>query len=114
MNITLQVSIDPILLTMLAGTVIPLVTALVTKSSLGSEYKAIISLVLSAIAGTAIQINNTTAGTFEWREALAATATTAAFSIAAYVGIWKPVTNVNSNMAPGFGLGTKEPAPPQI
>lgn len=101
---TTLITLDPFLLSALIGIVIPLVVALVTKLSLDSRIKAILSIILSAIGGTLVQVNNN-GGTFDWKQALVATAVTAGTAIVSYVGAWKPVLDPNAVLAPNRGIG---------
>ena len=90
---------------------IPVAVALVTKASLDSRWKAVISIVLSAVVvlihrsttndGTAVI---SAAAAFDW-------ALTTAIAVASYVGFWSPVVDVNQTLAPTVGLGPVTPRP---
>jgi len=100
-----MITLNPLLLTLLIGAIIPLVVALITKATLDNRWKAIITMVLAAISGTLVTINDQ-GGTFEWKQAVVATAATAITSIATYLGFWAPAVDPNTKLAPQFGLGS--------
>lgn len=104
MNITL----DPLLVTLIAGAVIPVIVAFTTKAGASSGLKAIVNIVLSTVVGTLTQIVNN-GGTFELKGTVVATLITLVTSLTAYNGLWKPVTGLNTKTLPNVGLGATQP-----
>lgn len=83
------------IVSVLVGTLIPILTALVTRWNASPGVKAVTNLVLSAIAGFGAEfIKADNAGQeFYWQGALLTTIVTFVVSVATYYGLWKP-TNV--------------------
>lgn len=76
----------------MVGTVIPILTALVTRSTASSSVKALVSLGLSAVASFGTEfINNH--DHFYWQGALLTTVVVFITSVGTYMGLWKP-TNI--------------------
>lgn len=101
----MQVVIASNWVALLLTLLIPVAVATVTKANLDSKWKSLITLILSAVVvlvrrsqieGGAAIISSQVA--FDW-------AITTAVAIASYVGFWKPVTDVNNNVAPNTGVG---------
>lgn len=84
---------------------IPVVTAIVTKAQADARIKAVVTLVLAAIV-TLISgaVDNTgqavLSGPVLWDWLI-----TTAVAVAAYVGIYKPIGQINDRLLPSFGLG---------
>lgn len=103
------VQIDVVALNFLAGTVIPLLTALVTTRVASPGLKAVVTLLLSAVAGgvaVAIEAN----GTIELETWIVSIGCTWLLAIASYYGLWKPTTvapKVQEKTAT-FGVGRRE------
>ena len=100
------VSLDPMVVAVLAGTVTPLLTGLITKFQAGSGIKVLVSLVLIAIATVVSYIQTNT--TFEVKTVILLFATTLVMHVATYYGVWKP-TGVSTKLAPDFGIGAADP-----
>lgn len=73
---------------LLIGTLIPIVVALVTKSTASPGTKAVVNLALSAVSAFGAEYVNSV--NFVWQQALLTTVTTFAVSVATYYGLWKP------------------------
>lgn len=83
------IELDVTVLAFLAGTVIPLLTALITKLRASSGVKAVCNLVLSVIAGgVAHLIANEGAST--WMELVTAMVAVYLASGVSYQNLWKP------------------------
>jgi hypothetical protein len=84
-------NLPPYVVALLLGTLIPLVNGVVTKLTTSSTVKAIITLVLSAIAG-AVNVSLVDGGgaVISW-STLNAAAITFIVAVATYVGVWKPM-----------------------
>lgn len=98
------ITLNPLLLSLLAGAIIPLLVGLATKLSASDGVKAILAIALSALSGAAIAVNNA-GGSFHWKEVATAAAITFISGVASYKGVWKPVTDINSKALPEKGLG---------
>ena len=93
------------LLTLIVGTLLPVVVGFVTKSNASERTKAIVALVAAAVAtvtmralddGTDLVVDSALIGEF---------LTLVITTVATYLGWWKPVLNVNARLAPRFGIG---------
>lgn len=81
--------VDPNFLAWLMGFAVPVVVAILAKSSASPVVKAILNAVLDCVAGllaTAIAVN----GTIHWQTWGSAIAQAAVASWAMYHGFWKP------------------------
>lgn len=104
------IQVDMAVLAFLAGTVIPLLTAVVTRSQATSGLKAVVNLVLSMAAGGVafLVANNGQGGVLELIASIVAVYLASGVS---YQNLWKPtgVTNATSSATNRFGLGGGEP-----
>lgn len=100
------ITLDPLLLTLLGGALIPLFTSLVTKVGASSLVRALISLLLSAVVATLVQINNS-GGTFYLKQTLVAFSVTFLATVASFLGFWQPVVKSNETVLPSVGIGPK-------
>lgn len=89
---TVSVAFDTAgIVSVIVGTVIPLLTALVAKEHWARDLKGVITLVLSAVSGLlsqfleSLQTNND----FHWKAAVLSAAATFLWALATYFGIWK-------------------------
>lgn len=104
-----MLTLKPDLLTLLLTLLIPVAVAIVTKASLPSKWKAVLTIILAALV-TLLQQARGPEGTavlsavvmFQW-------AITTAIAIAAYLGFYKPVVNINQTVVPEVGVGPKAP-----
>lgn len=89
------------IVSVLVATIIPILTALVTKSTAAPGVKSVVTLGLSAIAGFGSEfIKASEAGaTFYWQGALLTTIVTFVVAVATYYGLWKPTNVAGSNSA---------------
>jgi hypothetical protein len=105
--------IDAALLTLLLGTVIPILVALVTKVSASSRLKAILNLVLSVAAGVLTAFTQAGARGVTLYEILTLAGATFVTSGVVHTTLWKPtgVAAGAANVAPTVGLGAGVPEP---
>lgn len=106
-----MITINATFVTILIGTLIPILVGLLTKLDASPKVKSIVSIVLNAVQalivssvvsdGTAI-ISKQTA--ILWGLGVIT-------SIATYVGIWKPV-DAPAKLLPNVGIGGSSEAPP--
>lgn len=92
----------------LVGTLIPLATAFVTKLRASPGLKAVVTLLLSVIAGTINSIVEA-GGEFELRPTVTSVILTWLTAIASYYGLWKPTNAAPkvASIAPASGIGTE-------
>jgi hypothetical protein len=100
------ITLDPLLVSLIAGVSIPLIVAFGTKVHASASVKAAVTVVLSAVVGTLNAIVNQH-GTFDWKAAGTSTLITIVSGMSSYTGFWKPVVNINDHAAPGVGIGPK-------
>lgn len=72
----------------LLGTVYPILVALVTKKSTNSAVKAWLLAALSAVSGFGFEYINST--NFQYEQALLTTVVTFVTAVSTYYGLWKP------------------------
>lgn len=102
------ISLDATVVSIIAGTVIPLLVGIATKLNASSSTKAITALVLNIVAATLTQYVVATDGVFEPKTALVYFFMTVTMQVATYYGLWKPVGDGSapgSNMIPDKGFG---------
>lgn len=98
--------VDPILWSLLVGSIVPIFVALSTKLQASSGVKATIGILLSLIGSIVITMDNIpNKGTFSWRLLAITSATAIIAQVAAYVGAWKPILAINTKAAPTSGIG---------
>lgn len=83
------IQVDVTVLAFLAGTVIPLLTALVTKLQASSRVKAIVNLVLSLLAGSVAHLVAHD-GQSNWMNLVTAMVAVYLASGVSYQNFWKP------------------------
>lgn len=76
-------------LSLLIGTVLPIVVAFVTKTVTSPSTKAIVLAALAAVSGYGTEYLSGTA-TFDWWSALLTWLTTFIVTVAMHYGLWKP------------------------
>lgn len=109
-----QDKLDPWLVTIIGGTLIPLLTGLITKVTADGGTKVLVNALLAAALAVANTLVNTD-GVYVLRDLLTLFFTTLIVSIAMYFGVWKPTVGPNlSKVSPkiaaaGIGSG----APPE-
>lgn len=99
-------NVDVTLLTLLFGTVIPLLVGLVTSTSASSRFKAVANTVLSALAG-GLAVAIAADGKVVLATVLTAMVQSFVASNASYHGLWKPTGAAPSvaNITGDAGLG---------
>lgn len=71
---------------LLVGTILPIVVALVTKRSWSPQTKALVLAALSALSGFLTEFINST--NFVWQQALLTSIMTFVVAVATYFGLW--------------------------
>lgn len=109
MLLAVVVTLDQYWLTMIIAVVLPALVALVTKQVASSNVKAVLLLLLSAVAGTVTSWQNTN-GTFDLKDAVVATLLTFVIAVGSHFGLLKPLEITGSGGAiqrrtAGFGVG---------
>ncbi|CAB5220371.1 hypothetical protein UFOVP238_37 [uncultured Caudovirales phage] len=104
-----SVTIDPLLISLIAGAIIPVIVAFSTKLKSSAGVKSVVGIALSVVAGTLTQITNSN-GTFDLKQTAVASLITLVTSLTAYNGFWKPVVAVNSKALPSIGIGATQPS----
>lgn len=102
------VTLEPWVVAILAGTVTPLITGLITKLGASSAVKAITGFVLVAIAAVINTILNSN-GMFVVRDVVILFATTFVMHVAMYAGVWKPLGGdgaPTAHIKPDWGIGS--------
>ncbi len=99
-------TVDLALLTFLGGTLIPLLTALVTKAEASSKVKALTTLFLAVVAA-GVESVIAQGGAVNVQSWLLAIGTTYISAIASYYGLTKPteVTGAIQRKTADFGIG---------
>ena len=100
------------LIALLVGTVIPGITAAITKKEASVRVKAIVTALLSAIAGGLnAYLASPPVGTSGWETFIGTILVTWIASAAAYYFGWKPTgaASAIADRTPNFGFGTVTP-----
>jgi len=91
--------------TLVLTLLIPVAVAVVTKASLPPRWKAVLTMVLTAIVSliTMNKLDNGAAvmsmqTAYQW-------AVSTVIAVVSYLGFWQPVTQVNDRAAPHIGFG---------
>lgn len=103
-------SISPVILAVLAGTVVPILNGILLKTNASSGVGAVLNLVTTAV----ITVVNfvLTQPTFDVSTVVILFVTTFATAITSYYGLWKPIA-AGGDRAPGAGaLGVVGPSGP--
>jgi hypothetical protein len=101
-----QLTIDKVqAISFLVGTVIPILTALLTKVHASSGLKGVVNALMSAVAGSLITVLG--ADPVVWQTLIWAIGTTWVSSIGTYYGLLKPnqLTGKVALATPQFGIG---------
>lgn len=106
---TEQISLSPLIVSLLIGVVTPLLTGLIVKLRASSGTKAIVGLGLVAI-GAGINFVVSANGVFALDDLVILVATTFVAHVSTYYGVWKPVGSSNDGAptmtaTPEFGFG---------
>lgn len=102
---TESITVDPVLLSLIGGAVIPLLVAFATKYNASSGTKAAVAALASVLAGVLTEIVSD-GGVFSFQGAATSAAIALVASFSTYTGFWKPVVDVNHRAAPDHGLGS--------
>jgi len=89
-------NLSPILVTLILGTLIPLVNGIVTKATTSTSVKTVLSLFLSAVAGLVTVAITPGGGAVIGEQALVAAALTFITQAAMYLSLWKPLEVTSS------------------
>ena len=100
------ITIDPLLVSLIAGAVIPVLVALATKYNASSGLKSIVAVVASVAVGVLNEIVNQQ-GTFDWKTTATSALVTLVTAFSTYNGFWKPVAHVNDRALPNVGVGPR-------
>jgi len=104
----MEANIQFVHLSIIVGTLIPLLVGVVTKMRASSQVKSIANALLSAVAGALVPVINACAGdtcAVNWREVALGVGVTWIASVATYYGLWKPTGTADSVQARTAGVG---------
>lgn len=102
------VQLDPLVVALIGGTLIPIATGVLTKLEAASGVKAAVALVLSAAVGVAATIVAQD-GSFDWKVVLISFGAAFAANLTSYLGVYRPIGKPYPPLAgvtKGWGLGT--------
>lgn len=107
------IQVDVTVLTFLAGTIVPLLTAVITKLRAPSHLKSIVNLAISALAGV-VAYGIAHEGAFDVMGLVSAGVTTYLASGVSYQNLWKPTGAALAvqKATAGIGLGAQPEDPP--
>lgn len=74
---------------LVAGVLLPILVALVTKANMSSRLRSITLLALTLVSGVLNEWLSTSGG-FDWQHAIWASVTTFIIGVATLYGLWKP------------------------
>lgn len=97
-------SLSAVAVTLVLGTIIPVLVGLITKMDASSKLKGALMLVLNAVQGLVIASQTTSGEAVFSVDALILFGAGVAMSLAAYYGLYKP-NDVPEKLAPNFGIG---------
>lgn len=103
-----SITLSALTVQLLVAAVIPIVTGVVTKASLSSFVKGLITLVLNALNAAIVQATVADGGAFFSQETIVATLIGLTISVATYLGVYKPANLTSSaggRLAPSTGIG---------
>jgi hypothetical protein len=93
----------PLAVTVVLGTIIPLLTGILTKLNTSATVKGVVTLTLSAIAGVITQATTTDGGAILSDETLILAGLAWVQAVAAYLGLWRNL-DTNAKLAPNKGI----------
>jgi hypothetical protein len=103
----MEITLDPTVVALVGGALVPILTGLVTKYDSATGWKAGAALVLSVLVGCLTAA--TQDGSFTGQEILEAASVAFGANTATYLGAWKPLGSTDAvplQMATAnFGLG---------
>jgi hypothetical protein len=94
----------PLAVTVILGTLIPLLTGILTKLEASAKLKGFVTLTLAAVAGVVTQAVTDNGGAIFSDETLILAGLAWVQSVASYLGLWQSLA-VNAKLAPDQGLG---------
>ena len=97
-------TLSAVAVTLVLGTVIPLLVGLITKLDAPSKLKGALMIVLNAVQGLIVASQTSTGDAVLSVDALILFVAGVAMSLAAYYGLYKP-NDVPEKLVPTFGLG---------
>lgn len=103
-TIATEVTLAPLVVSMIVGLAIPLVVGLVTKSGASAQLKQVVTILLAGIAALITSSTVADGSAVFSLETLLLTGMTWLVSIASYLGVYRPL-NANDHLAPDRGLG---------
>lgn len=92
-----MITVDILTLTLIVGTIVPLVVALLTKSNASPAVKAVVNAVLAGVAGAGTALIEAHGG-LRWQSVLIAAFSTYVVSGSSHAHLWKP-TGVTATIA---------------
>jgi hypothetical protein len=84
---------------------VPVLTAVVTKAAAPAKVKAVVSIVLAAVATLVSSAVDGTGQAVLSGPMFTDWLVTTAVAVASYLGFYKPVLSINDRLIPRFGLG---------
>lgn len=99
-----EISLAPIVVTMLSGLVIPIIVGFVTKSAAGPQVKQVATILLAGIAALLTSSTLADGSAVFSLETLLLAVMAWLIAIASYLGVYKPF-NLNDHTAPDRGFG---------
>ena len=99
-----SVTIGPLVVTLLSGTIIPILVGLVTKSSASAGWKQAATVVLAGVAGLIQSSVGVTGASVLSTDTLILAAASWVVAIATYHGVYQ-AHDINSTLSPDRGLG---------
>ena len=103
-------TLSSVAVTLIIGTLIPLLVGLITKLDAPGKLKGAIMIVLNATQGLIVASQTATGDAVFSADALVLFVAGVAMSLAAYYGLYKP-NDVADKLAPSFGLGRSSDVP---
>jgi uncharacterized membrane protein len=110
-----QISLSPLVISLLIGAVTPLLTGLIVKLKAASGTKALVGLGLVA-AGAGVNFVVAANGVFALEDLVILVAATFVTHVSTYYGVWKPVGSSTEGAptltaTPDFGFGPSVESP---
>lgn len=103
-TIATEITLAPLVVTMLSGLVIPLIVGLVTKSGASAQLKQVVTILLAGIAALITSSTLADGSAVFSLETLLLAGMAWLVSITSYLGVYRPL-NLNDHTLPDRGLG---------
>lgn len=97
-------TLSPVLVRAIVALVIPVVTGLFTKLQASASVKATVAFVLSGVASLIMQATTGDGSALLTQKLLVDWAITFGMQLAAYLGLLKPVAEINTKLIPDRGI----------